>query len=109
MPGTLAAYKARLGSVVDFREGFKVGAWAPRWQDWNCNWLDLAFRRKVDPPSWHLGDQVRNGPGKGLVFPSIADPGGFNLVVYLDRMEGTDSLEVHDPEGALPKSQASWL
>jgi RES domain-containing protein len=53
--------------------------------------------------------QQASSPAKGLIFPSIADPGGFNLVVYLDRLDGADLLEVHDPEGALPRNQDSWL
>ncbi|MDR3673110.1 MAG: RES family NAD+ phosphorylase [Holophaga sp.] len=107
-PGTLAAYRAQVSAVADFREGFSAGSWDPLWREWGCNWRDLAFRKKVDPPSWILGDQVRKAAGKGLVFPSIADPGGFNLVLYLDRLDAADGLEVHDPEGALPRNQASW-
>ena len=108
-PGTLVAYKVQLASVVDFRGDYRAGAWAPNWQDWNCNWRELAFRRRADPPSWKLCDEIKDGPGQGLAFPSSADPGGFNLVVYLDRLGDVDRLEVHDPEGLLPKTQASWV
>ncbi len=107
-PGLLVAYRVQVEPVLDFRAGYVAGAWDSLWLEWNCNWREAAFLKRVDPPSWRLFDQVMGTKAKALAFPSLADPGGFNLVVYLDRLQDTDRLEVHDPDGSLPRSQASW-
>ena len=84
-----------------------LGGWAPLWQDWQCAWRELAFLDRIEPPSWVLGDWVMRSAA-GLLFPSLANPGGANLVVYLDALDAGDPLEVPDPEGRLPSNQASW-
>jgi hypothetical protein len=33
---------------------------------------------------------------------------GVNLVLYVDRFDADDVIEVFDPSGALPKNQDSW-
>ena len=44
----------------------------------------------------------------GIVFPSLTDGGGVNIVVYPEQLSGGDGIEVNDPEGRLPKDRSSW-
>jgi RES domain-containing protein len=44
----------------------------------------------------------------GLLFPPLRHPGGVNLVVFTAILAAPDSVEVHDPDGRLPKDQSSW-
>jgi len=109
-PGTIAAYHVALDQVVDFSEGFVSDGWAPIWEDWNCNWRGLRFLDGITPPSWDIGDLVLEAKIPGLLFPSTRNPGGINLVVYTDLIDGGDRrrIRVHDPKGKLPKTRASW-
>ena len=107
-PLTLAAYQVRLGSVVDFRAGFDPSVWPPLWQELNCNWRQLAFVDRIEPPSWVLSDEVLAAGHNGILFPSTIDRSGVNLVVYVDALVAGDSLTVHDPEELLPCDRSSW-
>lgn len=107
-PLTLASYHVELQRIVDFRAAYNPEQWDPLWHDWDCEWRALRMLDGVEPPSWVLADWVEAAGASGLAFPSSIDPWGLNLVVYTDRLAEGDSLAVHDPDGALPRSQASW-
>ncbi|MEW6168616.1 MAG: RES family NAD+ phosphorylase [Pseudomonadota bacterium] len=109
-PGTIAAYHVALDQVVDFTAGYVSGEWEPIWEDWSCNWRHLRFLEEITPPSWDIGDLVIKAGIPGMLFPSTRNPGGTNLVVYLDLIDGSDQrhVRVHDPDGKLPKTRASW-
>lgn len=57
-----------------------------------------------------MGDLVIKAGVPGMLFPSMRSPGGISLVAYLDLVDGSDQrhVRVHDPEGKLPKTRASW-
>jgi hypothetical protein len=44
---------------------------------------------------------------KGILFSSVIT-GGNNIVLYTDSLAAPDLLEINDPNGMLPKSQALW-
>lgn len=106
-PGTIACYQIQLAKVTDFSSGYDA-AWDPLWLDWDCAWKRLAFVDDIEPPTWLMADEAVDEGACGLLFPSTKRPGGTNLVIYLDRLGQSDSIQVHDPAGALPKSQDSW-
>jgi RES domain-containing protein len=106
-PGTIACYQIQLASVLDFSAGYSP-AWDPLWLEWDCAWKRLAFIEDIEPPTWLMADEVIDNGASGLLFPSTKRPGGTNLVIYPDRLRESDSVQVHDPESALPKSQDSW-
>jgi len=56
-----------------------------------------------------LADEALAAGAKGILFASRLAPGGLNLVLYNDALSVDDTLQVHDPAGALPKNQDSWL
>ena len=80
-PGTLVSYTVRIASVVDFRAGYDAEQWAELWEEFHCDWRELWFNQRVEPPSWVLADEVRVAGAKGILFASKVAPGGLNLVV----------------------------
>jgi len=91
-----------------FRGGYRAGEWPELWEEFTCDWRELWFDRSIEPPSWVLADEALAAGAKGILFGSTVTPGGSNLVVYTERLDAQDRLEVHDPTGALPKNQDSW-
>lgn len=107
-PGTLVSYRLTLSPVADFRQGYRPGEWPALWEEFFCDWRELWFNQHVEPPSWVLADEAMAAGVKGILFPSRLFPGGVNLAIYTDLLEAADRIEVHDPTGALPKTQDSW-
>lgn len=106
-PGLLVSYDVNLARVADFSAGYEAG-WDPLWQEFFCEWRALKFAQEIEPPSWVLGDWVQDAGCSGLLFPSQTNPGGTNLVVYVDALNELDSVVALDPGGDLPVSQDSW-
>ncbi|WP_373489345.1 RES family NAD+ phosphorylase [Blastomonas sp.] len=100
-PGTIASYLLNVQRVVDFRAGYVAGAWDRLWQDYACNWRDLALRHKVEPPSWVLADMAMEAGAQAIFYPSVRHLGGYNIAVFLAAVVEPDELRVHDPEGHL--------
>jgi RES domain-containing protein len=55
-----------------------------------------------------LSDIVITAGDKGILFPSLQHTGGTNLVVFSANLDAGDGVDVHDPNGRLPKDQSSW-
>jgi RES domain-containing protein len=107
-PGTLTSYQLTVAPVVDFTAGYSTPLWAPIWEDFHCDWRELWFNQRIEPPSWVVGDLVIAAGAKGILFPSRLAEGGTNLVLFTQALVTADILDVFDPGGALPKTQASW-
>ena len=107
-PGTLVSYTVHVAPVVDFRAGYDATLWSDLWEEFYCDWRDLWFNQRVEPPSWVLADEAIAAGSKGIVFASKLAPSGLNLVIYNDMLTADDTLQVYDPTGALPKNQDSW-
>lgn len=105
-PALMVSYRINVDPVADFRDGF-TNAWDPLWQDFYCDWRKMYFNDGIEPPSWVIGDQVLASGAKGIMFRSVVT-GGTNLVLYTDALTNSDSIDVHDPNHALPRNQASW-
>lgn len=103
-PYTMVAYISALPDLYDLRQ--LDGTWDPLWHDWNCDWRQL-YVDGIEPPSWILGDILLEMDKPGLIFPSIVNPSGTNVVLFTDRLT-PDMLSVHDPLGLLPADQQSW-
>lgn len=108
-PGTLTSYQLTVTSVVDFTQGYSASAWDGIWEDFYCDWRELWFNQRVEPPSWAVGELVIASGAKGILFPSRLSPSGTNLVLFTQTLVAPDSLEVFDPGKTLPQTQASWL
>lgn len=107
-PGTIACYQIELARVADFSAGYGP-KWDALWLEWDCAWKRLAFIEDIEPPTWLMADAVVASEASGLLFPSTKRLGGTNLVIYPDQLREGDALQVHDPDGALPRSQDSWI
>ena len=107
-PGTLVSYTVRVGTVVDFRAGYSAAHWPSLWEEFYCDWRELWFRHRVEPPSWVLADEAIAAGAKGIVFASTLAAGGLNLVIYNAHLSADDTLTAYDPAGTLPKNQDSW-
>ncbi len=107
-PGTLVSYQLTVDAVADFRAPFDASHWGPIWEDFYCDWRELWFNQRIEPPSWIIGDEVIAAGGKGILFPSRFSETGINLVLYSETLGVADSLMVFDPGAALPKNQDSW-
>ena len=107
-PGTLVSYTVHIASVADFRAGYESGRWSDLWEEFHCDWRELWFNQRVEPPSWVLAEEALAAGAKGIVFASKLAAGGLNLVVYNEMLAADDTLQVYDPTGALPKNQDSW-
>lgn len=106
-PTTVASFLVTANPVVDFTAGYTEAEWSGIWQDAYCNWLQLAFRENVDPPSWIIGDLVVASGAAGILYRSALDPQAVCLVLYPDNSK-TYTAPVHDPMAALPADQSSW-
>ena len=107
-PGTLVSYTVQLAPVVDFRAGYDAARWHDLWEEFVCDWRELWFNQRVEPPSWVLADEALAADAKGILFASTLAAGGTNLVVFNGQLTADDMLQVYDPAGALPKNQDSW-
>ncbi|HFL2866973.1 TPA: RES family NAD+ phosphorylase [Pseudomonas aeruginosa] len=106
-PGLLVSYSLSLDRVIDFTGGYN-DTWAPIWQDFFCDWRKIRFNDGVEPPSWIIGDLAIEADCAGILFESVANPGGRNLVLFTDQLPVHGNIVVNDPRGDLPTDQSSW-
>ena len=64
-PGILVSYTVRLAPVVDFRAGYDSTQWPELWEEFHCDWRELRFNQRVEPPSWVLADEALAAGRKG--------------------------------------------
>ncbi len=107
-PGTIVSYNVNAAKIVDFREGMGP-QWDWMWQDFYCDWREIYFNQKIEPPSWLAGDETLAAGAVGILFRSVL-PGitGDNLVLYTEYIKGNDSIVALDPSGDLPRNLDSW-
>ena len=107
-PCTMCSYTVTLRRLVDLRQLHQGDSWDELWHDWREDWRHLKFDLHIEPPTWVLGDMVLAQGHAGILFPSQANDGGTNVVVYVDRLKDGNSVVVNDPDGRLPRDQSSW-
>lgn len=63
--------------------------WSPLWEEFYCDWRELWFNQRVEPPSWVLADEALAAGAKGILFGSrIADRAGRHQPGALQRDAG---------------------
>ncbi len=106
-PDTLVSYTVSLAPVADVSAGYDATGWSELWEEFHCDWRELWFNQRVEPPGWVLADEALAHGAKGILFASRLAPGGTNLVVFNDTLTAEDTLQVHGPAGVLPKNRDS--
>lgn len=71
-------------------------------------WRDDLDQGRV-PASHRLTERLLAEGCDGLVYPSVMSPGGTCVALWRWNQPQGAALEVVDPEGRLPRTQASWL
>lgn len=107
-PCTVCSYTATLVNLVDLRQLHHGDPWDDLWHSWQEDWRHQKFDLHVEPPTWVLGDLMLDAGHTGIIFPSMVNPGGANIVVFSDRLDGENRIEVNDPDGRLPRDRSSW-
>lgn len=82
--------------------------WDSEWAEWDSQWRKIARIDRKTPTSWSLSDIAITAGCHGILIPSLQHAGGTNVVVFSANLDAGDSIEVHDPDGPLPKDQSSW-
>nr|WP_329604760.1 RES family NAD+ phosphorylase [Pseudomonas fulva] len=68
----------------------------------------IRFNDGVEPPSWIIGDLAIEADCAGILFESVANPGGRNLVLFTDQLPVHGNIVINDLRGDLPTDQSSW-
>jgi RES domain-containing protein len=108
-PATITTFLVSSPRIVDFSRGYDAATWSPIWQEADCNWKRLAFFDRIEPPSWVIGDIVREAGHAGILYRSVRHADGTCLVLFPDQALATSTqAPVHDPGKLLPRDQSSW-
>jgi RES domain-containing protein len=106
-PATVVTYRVTAEAIVDFSGGYEPERWSPIWSEAYCNWKGLAFLENVEPPSWVVGDLVRDAGQPGILYRSVRSAEHLCLVLF-PMLAERFRAPVHDPDGRLPKNSDSW-
>lgn len=104
---TVATYLVTADAVVDFTGGYNAKHWSPIWAEAYRNWKGMAFLENVEPPSWVIGDLVREAGHAGILYRSARNP-AFTCLVLFPEVAERFKAPVYDPEGRLPRNSESW-
>ncbi|MBN8491035.1 MAG: RES family NAD+ phosphorylase [Burkholderiales bacterium] len=108
-PATLVTFLVTAKNVVDFSGGYDPAHWTPIWAEAHGNWKGMAFLEGVEPPSWVIGDIVRDAGHPGILYRSARHADGLCLVLFPEMLVVSGSTaRTHDPAGALPRDDTSW-
>ena len=106
-PATVVTYRVTAQAVVDFTGGYQEERWSPIWAEAYGNWKGMAFLENVEPPSWVIGDLVRQAVYPGILYACVRDPAHRCLVLFPDLADRFRA-PAYDPEGRLPRNAQSW-
>lgn len=76
-PGTLVSFEISVGAIVDFAGSYRPDGWDPLWNDFYNDWRNLWFDKKIEPPTWILGDMAIAAAAKGILFRSSVRTWGY--------------------------------
>lgn len=106
-PGTLCTFFVHGLRVADLSGGFTPAYWDRLWADFAIDWRIERFDKHIEPVTWYMADEVVEAGLDGILFPSLAHPGGINLVIYRSSLRPETELRVYDPENTLKSLSTS--
>lgn len=108
-PATLVTFLVTAKNVVDFSGGYDAAHWTPIWAEAHSNWKGMALLEGVEPPSWVIGDIVRDAGYPGILYRSARQRDGVCLVLFPDvQPQSGFTARPHDPRRSLPRDDSSW-
>jgi RES domain-containing protein len=109
-PLTICTYTVDVDDIVDLRTETARAAAGIALASMACPWAyDLATGKR--PASWDIATSLIAKGAAGILTPSFATgarPDMANLVLWRWGPVLPHKVEVHDPEGRLPRDQSSW-
>jgi RES domain-containing protein len=109
-PLTICSYNVDVEDVIDLRTEASRATETIDIAALSCAWAyDLACGRT--PASWDVAAGLIKRGAAGILVPSFANgarPDMFNLVLWRWGPTLPHLVQVHDPDGRLPKDQSSW-
>lgn len=109
-PLTVVEYDVDCEPVADLRDEKARASLGVAIEDMACAWL-VHLRAGTEAPSWLLVDRLRADGFVGMLAPSFAHsagPANHNLILWEWGEALPARVAVYDPEGRLPRDQASW-
>lgn len=109
-PLTIYAYALDVDDLVDLTQGEVFSQIGFSRTDLACNWKQDLIENRM-PASHHVADLLAAEGKAGILVASFA-PGAAaqdrNLVLWKWGPDLPHKVNVHDPEGRLPRDQRSW-
>ena len=109
-PLTICTYLVDMDGLVDLTTDEGRAAEGVSLDDLGCAWEYEASEGRT-PASWRVAEDLEKRGTAGLIAPSFANgarPAMTNLVLWRWGPDPPHRVEIHDPDGRLPKNQSSW-
>lgn len=101
-PGTLCAYDLSILGIVDLTTPARRKKWGVSLEQLHSPWREQWLVRNREPDTWTVTKDCLARGASGLLYPSLLDADGINLVLWRWGDSKTRLIEVLDPKGELP-------
>lgn len=107
-PALIAQLELSGARLADLTEAAMLDNLAIDQKIHRCEWrADLDHGRV--PATHTIRERLLTEGFDGVIYPSFMSPGGTCVALWRWNGRGQPSLRVVDPDGRLPKTQASWV
>lgn len=107
-PALIARLEMHGGDIVDLTDRAKLQELSQSPDIHQCEWRALLDDEQ-EPPTHMLRRRLIAEGVDGVIYPSFMSPGGRCLALWRWNSADAPRLTIVDPDGRLPKTQASWL
>ena len=111
VPLTICTYNVEVDDIIDLSTDSGRAAERIDLASMACPWANDLATGKI-PASWGIVKLLIAKGAAGILTPSFATdarPDMVNLVLWRWGSAPPHKVEIHDPDGRLPKDQSSWL
>lgn len=97
-PRTFVGIEVKLNKVLDLRDGkVRQRLRVSKTQILTVDWRKEAKAGR-EPITQRLGKAAHASDWEGLIVPSVADPGGYNLLIFPDRLALDSEVKVQNAD-----------